>query len=116
VTDHRIARVVALIQERWSAPLRIAELARHVGLGVSRLEHLFRQQARVSIRTFIRDERLTAAARLLASTDERVSVIAFQVGFQDAANFNHAFKKRFGVSPREYRLRDGRHQKAEITK
>ena len=116
MTDRRIALVVALIQQRWHAPLRISELARHVGLGVSRLEHLFRQHARVSIRAFIRDQRLNAAAKLLLSTEERVSVISYQVGFHDVANFNHAFKKCFGVSPSQYRLRDARHEKAETTK
>ena len=114
--DRRIVRVVEIIHQRWHAPLRITELARDVGLGVSRLEHLFRQHARSSIRELIRDQRLTAAAKLLRSTDERVSAICFMVGFQDVANFNHAFKKRFGVSPREYRRRDADHASAESTK
>jgi AraC-like DNA-binding protein len=96
--------------------LCLTELARDVGLGVSRLEHLFRQHARSSIRDFVRDHRLAAAAKLLVSTNERVSVICFQVGFNDVANFNHAFKKRFGVSPKQYRLRDASHATAENTK
>lgn len=101
--DRRVVRVVELIREKAGARLRIAELARDVGLGASRLEHLFREQARVSIRDFIRDHRLTSAAEMLVSTHERVSAICFRVGFADVANFNHAFKKRYGVSPREYR-------------
>lgn len=116
MTDRRIARVVALLEEEWRSPLRLADIAREVGLGVSRLEHLFRQHARISIRDFVRLQRLNAAAVLLRTTDERISAICYQVGFQDVANFNHAFKKRFGVSPSAYRLRDVHHQTAEITK
>jgi len=116
VTDRRIARVVAEIEEQPAAPPRIAELARGVGLGVSRLEHLFRQHARISIRDYIRERRLNAAAKLLLSTDDRISAICFHVGFRDVANFNHAFKKFFGVSPRQYRLRDVHHTTAETTK
>lgn len=97
--------VVQMLEERWSSHVRVAELAKHVGLGPSRLEHLFKQEARVSIRDFIRERRLAAAAQLLASSIERVSVISFRVGFQHVANFNHAFKKRFGVSPLQYRAR-----------
>ncbi|HYH08452.1 MAG TPA: AraC family transcriptional regulator [Thermoanaerobaculia bacterium] len=98
-------QVVELLNLRWHVPHRVAELAQVVGLGPSRLEHLFKQHARVSIRDFLRERRLAAAAELLATTPERVSVISFRCGFQHAANFNHAFKKRFGVSPREYRSR-----------
>lgn len=95
--------VVQFLEERWSSNVRVAEIAGHVGLGPSRLEHLFKQEARISIRDYIRERRLAAAAHLLASSVERVSVISFRVGFQHVANFNHAFKKRYGVSPRQYR-------------
>lgn len=95
--------IVQFLEERWSSNVRVKELAYHVGLGPSRLEHLFKQEARISIRDYIRERRLAAAAQLLASSVERVSVISFRVGFQHVANFNHAFKKRFGVSPRQYR-------------
>jgi len=113
VMDRRVQRIVMLLDERLGSPIRIGELARIVGLGASRLEHLFKEQARISIRDYVRDRRLAAAAAMLESTDERVSVISFQVGFQHVANFNHAFKKRFGVSPRQYRERGGT---AETTK
>ena len=95
---------VAFLDARWNSSVRVAELALHVGLGASRLEHLFKQEARVSIRDYIRERRLTEAAQLLAGSDERISVIGFRVGFPHAANFNHAFRKRFGMTPRAYRV------------
>jgi AraC-like DNA-binding protein len=113
--DSRVRKVVELLNLHWHVPHRVTDLAEVVGLGASRLEHLFKQHARVSIREFIRERRLAAAAELIAGTAERISVISFRVGFQHVANFNHAFKKRFGVSPREYRSRT--HQlNAENTK
>ena len=108
--------VVQLLEERWWSGVRVADLADHVGLGASRLEHLFKQEARISIRDFIRERRLAAAAELLAHSLERISVISFRVGFQHVANFNHAFKKRFGVSPGEYRAEVDALRLAERTK
>jgi len=101
--DRRVRNVVQLLEECWRTPVRIDQLARQVGLGVSRLEHLFKEEACISIREMIHERRLAEAAQLLVSTEERVSVISFHVGFQHVSNFNHAFKKRYGVSPREYR-------------
>jgi AraC-like DNA-binding protein len=101
--DRRVKKVVQMIEQNSRLPLRVDELARQVGLGPSRLEHLFKEQARISIRDLIHERRLTRAAELLLASEERVSVISFQVGFQHVANFNHAFRKRFGVSPRQYR-------------
>ena len=101
--DNRVKVVVEVLERRFNSSLRVAELADGVGLCASRLEHLFKQEARVSIRDYIRERRLDTAAQMLANSIERVSVISFRVGFQHVANFNHAFKKRFGVSPRQYR-------------
>lgn len=95
-----------------------------MGLSPSRLTHLFTETARVSMRAFIREKRLVHAAELLSSTDERIAQIAYSVGFRDASNFNHAFKRTFGVSPKAYRLgarggesrpRDAAHSTAEST-
>ena len=52
---------------------------------------------------FIRLRRLQHAARLLKETDDKVSVIAAQVGWLEHTHFDRAFKARYGHSPSEYR-------------
>jgi AraC family transcriptional regulator, arabinose operon regulatory protein len=101
--DRRVTKVVTFLEERPCTQIRVSDLARHVGLGVSRLAHLFKLNARMSIRDYIRERRLSEAASLLELTEERISTIGYRVGFNDVSNFNHAFKRRFGVSPRAYR-------------
>jgi len=103
--DRRVRVVVELLDTQWRRSLRVAELARRVGLGASRLEHLFKSDTNISIRQFLRERRLHEASTLLATTEERISTIAYAVGYADISNFNHAFKRRYGVSPREYRTR-----------
>ena len=101
--DRRVQRVLEILRAEWHRAWRVEELAGQVGLRPSRLEHLFRADVKSTIRDFIRECRLIAAAERIASTCERISVISYDVGFQDTPNFNHAFKKRFGMSPRKYR-------------
>src|SRR5262245_24976415 len=114
--DRRVRKVVALLEECLPLRVRVGDLARQVGLGTSRLEHLFKLNAQVSIRDFVRERRLLAAKALLETTEERISTIGYQVGFQDLSNFNHAFKRRFGLSPRAYREQAQDGSSAEDTK
>lgn len=114
--DRRVRRIIDMLDLESHRCLHVGELAKRVGLGPSRLEHLFKTNARISIRDFIRERRLAAAAALLETTEERISVIGYQVGYRDASNFNHAFKRRFGVSPRTYRARLQDDETAEDTK
>lgn len=98
-------RTIDYLNVEWKNPGPLVNIAARVSLSASRLEHLFKVHARVSIREFIHEARLVRAAELIASTDERISQICYAVGFRDTSNFTHAFKKTFGVTPKLYRLR-----------
>lgn len=101
--DRRIRRVKSVLDEQYRDPPSVHELAATVGLSSSRLAHLFREEVGMSIRSYVVTRRLQVASMLIIQTDERISQIAYGVGFNDVSNFNHAFKKRYGVSPGEYR-------------
>ena len=79
------------------------QLADGVGLSSSRLAHLFRRDMGMSIQSYVIERRLQMAAMQVVQSHEQISQIAYSVGFRDVSNFNHAFKRRFGMSPREYR-------------
>ena len=48
-------------------------------------------------------ERASAAAQELLATRDSITVIALRCGFSDSNYFKDVFKKKFGVTPREYR-------------
>lgn len=48
--------------------------------------------------------RLQRAAQTLAATEDSLAIIAEAVGYQSEAVFSTAFKRHFGVRPREYRV------------
>ena len=105
--DRRIKRVTTVLDELYRDPPSVEQLADSVGLSASRLAHLFREEEGKSIQTYILERRLQMAAMLIVQTHERISQIAYNVGFGDVSNFNHAFKRRFSMSPRQYRANHG---------
>ncbi|MCY1251766.1 Transcriptional activator FeaR [compost metagenome] len=73
------------------------------------LYNLFAQAA-ITPADFILSARLERCRDMLcdaAQSARPIGDIAYRFGFSDAARFSHAFRKRFGVSPSEYR-RQGR--------
>ena len=103
--DRRIRRVKTVLDQQYRDPPPLEKLAEDVGLSGSRLAHLFRDETGMSIQSYIIERRLFMAAMLIVQSDEQISQIAYRVGFGDVSNFNHSFKRRFAMSPREYRAR-----------
>ena len=93
----------SVLEEQYRDPPSVEQLADMVGLSASRLAHLFRLEVGMSIQSYIVERRLLMAAMLIVQSDERISQIAYSVGFGDVSNFNHSFKRRFAMSPRAYR-------------
>lgn len=52
---------------------------------------------------FIRDYRLKKAAELLTHSEENVSDICFHTGFNDLKSFRIAFKKKYGMTPSDFK-------------
>jgi AraC family transcriptional regulator of arabinose operon len=92
-----------VLDQQYRDPPSLERLAEVVGLSASRLAHLFRDETGMSIQSYIVERRLFMAAMLIVQSDEQISQIAYRVGFGDVSNFNHSFKRRFAMSPREYR-------------
>lgn len=103
--DRRIQKLLRILDQEWNTPIRLADLARRVGLSSSRLSYLFKKETGVSLIKALREWRLWSAANLLITTDMRVSEVCYSVGFEDVSNFNHAFRKKYGVSPTQLRSR-----------
>ncbi|MBQ1788195.1 MAG: helix-turn-helix transcriptional regulator, partial [Erysipelotrichaceae bacterium] len=68
------------------------------------LKRVFKQELGMTPRQYLRERRLENAARIRAIGDENhtISEITRQCGFNDPLYFSKLFKKRYGVSPKNY--------------
>lgn len=79
------------------------ELAKQVHISTSKLTKGFSALFRTSVHAYIIDQRLEKAAGLLLESELNVSQIAALVGYSKPSNFAAAFKKKYGVIPRNYK-------------
>ena len=102
--DHRIKEATSLLEMDSGQKLRPVDLARQLGLSVSRLQHLFKQGLGITIVEYQRRLRLDRACNLLETTLLSVKQVAAQVGARDTSHFIRDFTKYKGLSPRRYRV------------
>ena len=84
-------------------PPGLIELAHAVGTNERRLTQIFRQQVGMSAYEYLQQLRLERGRGLLRETDLQVQLISDQVGYRNAGDFTRAFRRHFGVTPRQYR-------------
>ena len=87
--------------------LRAADVATHLGVSRSLLDLRFRQICGKSVLQEITDRRLDEVKRLLAETGLPIIRIGQQAGFNDPDNLKRLFRRRFGVTMRDWRAQAG---------
>lgn len=98
-----LAAAVAELQQNPAEWPGLTELAQRVGTNEKKLTELFRRQFGLTVFEYLVDLRLETARHQLGSTNLQIQLIAARAGFGNASDFSRAFRRRYGVTPREYR-------------
>ncbi|NJR39793.1 MAG: helix-turn-helix transcriptional regulator [Leptolyngbyaceae cyanobacterium CSU_1_4] len=98
----RIHQARTILVQRLDNPPSLMELARQVGLNDCTLKRGFRQVFGTTAFGLLHDYRLEQARQLLEQRRLNISEIALAIGFANRSYFASAFRKKFGVTPREY--------------
>ncbi len=69
----------------------------------STLRRLFKSCMGKSLTVFIKETKMILAAHLLVTSNEPISEIGYQLGYETPSYFTKTFRETFGVSPNEYR-------------
>jgi AraC-like DNA-binding protein len=105
----RVRTALAFIDAQFAdTSLTASRVAKEQGISRRRLDEIMRQSVGNSLTGQIWSRRLMQAATDLADPQRgghSVAQIAFAAGFEDAAHFTRAFKRRFDCTPREWRRR-----------
>lgn len=98
-----IEQAIQFIRSHIGETISLEDLAASVCLSVSYFSHLFKKQTGFAPLDYIINTRMENAKVLLICTNHPIAEIAIQVGYASAGSLINQFKKRIGMSPRQYR-------------
>ncbi len=102
-------------QEVWSAMvlieacvrqgqgLKMKDVASRARLSHRRLDAIFKEATGTSPTDYYMRRRVQWAAHKLLAPEAAITRVALDCGYADAAHFSNAFRRYYGISPREYR-------------
>lgn len=99
-----IERATVYLNSQITRTVRVADVARVVGLSTSHLSALFKQVHGVGILEYQLRQRMGLARDLLDSTELSIAEVASRCGFSDAFYFSRRFRSHHSMSPSAYRL------------
>ncbi len=103
--ERRITDVLRWIETEAHERLGLADLARQAGMSPYHFLRTFRQVVGMTPHQYVLRTRLHRAAVRLRRSNEPISTIAFESGFDDLSTFNRRFRRIVGASPGAYRGR-----------
>jgi transcriptional regulator GlxA family with amidase domain len=98
--SHRTAKATAWVRANYAKPLRVEDLAKIAGMGVSTLHRHFRELTAMSPLQYQKQLRLHSARERMLMDDIDAATAAFEVGYESASHFNREYNRLFGQPPK----------------
>lgn len=101
-TESEYNLMIQFMNEHYNQ-ISIEVLCREFGRSKSYISHMFKSKSGVTIRTYCNNLKLENAKNLLIKTDIPIMEIALDVGFCDESYFIFLFKRKYFMTPLQYR-------------
>jgi len=101
--DHRLAHLLAWVQERLDQPLTVTDMARTATTSPRHLGRQFRSVTGQTPLQWLLTQRVRRAQELLETTDLSIEAVAVATGMGTATTLRRQFKRTVGVPPDSYR-------------
>lgn len=101
--DRQLNRLMGLIDSGLARSVTQTDLAQHLGISLSNLQRRFRGQYGEALGHYIRRYYLGMARDALIRNQATVETAAELAGYTSAPNFATAFRREFGITPRDCR-------------
>jgi AraC-like DNA-binding protein len=98
-----VAAAETYLCQHLAEAVRVADLARHLGLSRARVFELFKTATGLTPNDYLVRQRINRGCQLLATSRQSVTDIALAIGFSSGQYFCNVFRKYTGMRPTDYR-------------
>lgn len=102
-TDKELNKIIEYIEYNIDNDLNVAQIKREFGLNKNNLASLFNNNLEMSPSKYIINKKLEKASQLLLETDISVTDIAFRLNFSSGSKFSSHFKKKYSLTPLQFK-------------
>ena len=103
IEKEKMEEAISYIRENYAKDLNMAMVSNHICMNYSLFSAAFKEHTGVNFVNYLKEIRIAEAKRLLIQTEDKITEIAKQVGFENDKHFMKSFKTACGVSPSEFR-------------
>ena len=101
--EYYVKRAKKLMEDHYGDVIGVADIADRLRLDRTYLYRLFKRYEGISPSDYLRDVRLSAAAKMMENEELSISEAAISAGFCDISHFYKNFTARYGISPKQWR-------------
>lgn len=104
LSGYRVQAMMQYIRRQYAQHIYLADIAAAAHVSKSEALRCFRATVHTTPVEYLIEYRLATAARILKTENMKISDVAERVGFENISYFCRVFKRKYGLSPGQYRL------------
>lgn len=97
-----IEKVIQFIKDHLTENLSLDVVSEYASFSPIHFHNFFKQSTGKTLREYVEEQRIQKAVNLLFESNLTLSDIAYECGFSSQSYFSFVFKKRMGMTPRDY--------------
>lgn len=100
----RVAKIISYVHQNYMNKITLEDIGELVQMSPEGVSRFFKSKTRQTFLNFLNNYRLNHVIDRMLKTDDFISEICYECGFNNISNFNRFFRKKIGMTPSEYRL------------
>lgn len=104
-SDEKVKLMLAYIRDHYQEPLSVSDIAASAFISQRECFRSFKTTLRATPLEYLKSCRLQAACRMLADSNEPVTLVGHSCGLGSSSYFGKTFRRQMGCTPLEYRRR-----------
>lgn len=104
--DNKFKPILEYMNNNFAEKISAKDICTRFGYNETYFCRRFKAMTGMTVMNYIQILRMEKAQKLLRGSEEDVGNIAWQCGFSDVSYFSNCFKKRFGITPTDFRKKE----------